>query len=243
MSLVTMNNLFDHVAPALADLGLLTDDDIAKAHDAHNEASRYRSLASNSESVVAEKVTELAEKLVADGKRSPDKVLASALNVPDPAAYRVLAERVDQHLTRKARQLILARAGEAVGHINSRLREISEQTAQVADALSGITDAQSAISANRVIEWQTATALQDEYAALVRLIGALRDLRILPAPTGATSGPWWRFLKPEDTNSWLPAGASEWQRFVRDMARRPWVPASIAEVEAVRDEQTGRVPA
>ena len=243
MSIVTMNNLFDHVAPALADLGLLADEDIQRAQEANTEASRYRGLAHNAEAIVAQKADEIAEKLAADGKRTPDKVLAAAMNVPDPDAYRKVAEKIDQHLTRQARGLILARANEAVGHINARLAEISDQAAQVAEALSGITDPQSAISANRVVEWQTATALQDEYAELVRLVAALRDLRILPSPTGATSGPWWRFLLPEDTESWLPTGASDWQKFKRDMARRPWVPASVAEAEAVRAEQTGKVPA
>lgn len=243
MSIVRMPQLLDHVAPALADLGLLTDEDIEKAHGLYTQSKEYQGLNRNAEGYVANRIAEAGDKLASDTKVSVEKVLAAATGIPNADAVAKIADEIEKALSRKARQIILARANEAGPLINNRLREISDETAQIAEALGGITDAQAAITGNRVVEWQTANQLQDETASINRLVSALRELKVLPAPTSATTGPWWRVMLPEDANSWLPAGASQWQRYVQEQARKPWVALSVAEVEAVRDQHLGKVSA
>lgn len=228
-----MNSIFDVVAPALNDLGLLSDDDLDTALKLVQEATRYSALAHNADAAVARKVDELADKMVAESKVSPDKIVTATTGIPDARAVASIAERVERSLTRKARDLVMARSGEVCGRLNTILADIADRTAEVANALAGVQDAQDAINRGVVDEWREAQSLIARYKTVADLIRELRELKIIPRPTSSQTGGHWRFLKDADHSSWLPRDPSPWQVHVRDMARRPWIPASQDEAAAV----------
>ncbi|WP_328858151.1 hypothetical protein OG579_03825 [Williamsia herbipolensis] len=224
------------MAPALVGLDLLTEEDLDRAHKLHDQAREYLTLSRNSEQAVARKVAELADKLAADPKTTPEKVVGATTGIPDARAVTSIAETLERSLNRQAQAIVLARVGEAVGRLNARLAEIADETESVASDLSNITTPQQAIDAGAVDQWRRAQALIAEYKDIASVVYELRELRTIPRPRSSESGPHWRFLRDEDQTSWLPQDATAWQKHVRDMQRRPWVPASEDEAKAVLDQ-------
>lgn len=228
-----MNAIFDTVAPALVDLGLLSDEDYTTANTLVTEATKYSALAYNASQTVTRKTIEATDKLLADPKVSPEKILAAATSIPDAQVITSMAETVERSLLRQARELVMARSGEVVPLLNTRLVEIADETATLADELRNVGTPQQAIDAGKVDEWRRAQTLIGDYNVIAELIRELRELKVIPRPTSSTTGAHWRFLRDEDTTTWLPKDPTAWQVHVRSMSRRPWVPASVEQAKAV----------
>ncbi|MGZ8178671.1 hypothetical protein ACXVUM_12135 [Williamsia sp. SKLECPSW1] len=226
-----MNEIFDVVAPALVGLDLLSETDLDQARKLHQQAREYQTLARTSEQAVARKVAEVADKLVGDGKTTPDRVIAATVGLPDARAVTAIAEQMERSLNRQAQSIVLARVGEACGRLNARLADLADETEQVARDLSHITSPQAAIDSGRVDGWRRAQALMSDYESISSLIYQLRELRVIPRPKSSQSGAHWMFL--EHNEEWVPQDATPWQRHVAKMKRRPWIPASADEAEAV----------
>ena len=239
-----MNEILDTVAPALVGLDLLSETDLDRARKLQKQAREYLTLARSSEQVVARKIDEAAQKLVADVKTTPDKIVAATVGIPDARAVASIAEQMERSLNRQAQSIVLKRAGEAVGRLNTRLNEIADETETVASDLSNITTPQQAIDAGAVESWRRAQALIAEYNDIANVIYTLRELRIVPRPRSSESGSHWRFMRDEDQSTWLPKDQTAWQVHCRNMRRRPWVPASEDEAKAVLDQwNRAEVPA
>ena len=230
---MAFNTIVDTIAPALADLDLLSDDDLERARKLTTEATKYRALAANADQHVTAKIGELADKLTPDPKTTADKIIAASVNVPNADAITAVATAMERSLNRQARQLVLTRVDEVPAKLNARLVEIADQTAELAVELANISTPQEAIDGGRVDEWRTAHALMGEYSAIHVFVRELRSEKLLAAPTSRNSGPYWMFLLDADPDVRLTSDASKWRHFVADAARRPWVPASAEEATAV----------
>ena len=228
---MAFNTIVDTIAPALADLDLLSEADLDRARKLHEQARDYLTLARSSDEVVARKISEVAAKLVGDSKLSEDKVIAAATGLPDARAVTSIAEQLERNLDRQAQSIVLARAGEACGRLNTRLADIADETTTVAEDLANITTPQAAIDAGAVESWRRAQTLIAEYQDIASLTYQLRELRIIPRPRSSQAGAHWMYLEHQE--DWLPKDPTPWQKHVRDMKRRPWVPASADEAEAV----------
>lgn len=228
-----MDAVFDTVAPALVGLDLLAEGDRDRALKLVERAKVYSDLARNSEQAVARKIAEAAQKLIADPKATPDKVVEATVGIPDARAVTTIAEQLERNLTRQARDIVMAKVGEACPRLNTILAEIADRTAEVANALGGVQDAQDAINRGVVDEWREAQALIGQYKDIAELIRELRDLRVIPRPKSSQSGSHWMYLRDEDRSTWLPKDPTPWQIHVRSMSRRPWIPASEDEAAAV----------
>ncbi|MBE7193398.1 MAG: hypothetical protein INR66_13060 [Gordonia polyisoprenivorans] len=226
-----MNEVFDVVAPALVGLDLLSDEDLDRARALRKQAREYQTLARTSEQAVARKVSEVAEKLAADAKTTPDRVIAATTGIPDARAVTAIAESMERSLNKQAQSIVLARVGEACGRLNARLAEIADETESVARDLSHIDSPQAAIDSGRVDEWRRAQALMSDYETISALIYQLRELRVIPRPKSSQSGSHWMFLERHE--EWVPKDATPWQKHVAKMKRRPWIPASADEAESV----------
>lgn len=239
-----IKDIIDTVAPAFADLGLLSDADLARARKLVTEAGRYRTLTVNAEQAVTTRIAGVADKLTASKSLTPEMVIDAAVGIPDAAVVAEVAGHVERSLNREARDLVLVRAGEVVPLLNTRLVEIADETATLAGELANIHSPQAAIDLDKVSAWRRGQELIAEYAVISDLVRELRELRIIPAPTGATSGAIWRILRDEDRSTWLPKDPTPWQVHVRSMSRRPWVPASVEQAKAVAaDWANAGVPA
>ncbi|NKR45790.1 hypothetical protein GS506_12860 [Rhodococcus hoagii] len=222
-------------------LGLLTRKNLTAIQDLLDRADHAEAAAQRARE--GDAVVELAAR-IASGEVPVESLRTEAAKIPDQAHAVRVAEGVVERCICEAERIAYANTGRAADIINTELAAVSGDALDLAPALEGVTDAESAIAAGVAEQWQQVASLMARYDHLREITEKLRDAGRLPARDRSDEpGRWWGFRTPVDPQrvrgfSWHAGNPADAGRagFLFDMTAHPYVPSTREEALAVRKQ-------
>ncbi|GAA2068457.1 hypothetical protein GCM10009722_34640 [Williamsia deligens] len=226
-------------ADEFAALGVIASEDYQSLQEHMAQAEEANVTVAGIEARRADAIATSAA-TIAHGDVTSEKLTAAATKLAADKDVHDLALAVWRLHVAAAKAIVLDGVRSIPEVLTDALARVAADGIAAADALTGITNAEEAIAASRVGEWSALRSAAAEYAAIDRLVSALRADNLLAGPKPTDTDRWaFRFRRPPNKvvrGGFRQTPSSDTEKrtvLVEELRSEPYVPASRDEVQAV----------
>lgn len=231
-----------HALVYMSTLQLLDDDEHAALEKLLDTIHQTEHVAREHESRIRSHADDAAQKLL-DSKVAfgYEAVAKSAAQLCTQEHVDAIAEAVFRAALKRANVLVAGKSGQLANAIDEQLQMLAAKVRELEPELAGITNADSAIAADKADAWKRVGELADTYSELSKWVSSAREDGLIARPKNQNEvGSHWHYRKPA-----LPAQATlvrddgdKRTRLFATLRREPYVPVSVDQAEETRRQWT-----